>query len=167
MAVSNLKTSLVRRYQDWKGERQALDKQIDEIIRAYETLDEKRKRTERLDLLLDSVTVIMDELYPEWKPETAKPTRMKATKLPFEIGAVTRWCFDILRDSPEPLRSRTIAEKIMEMNSLDLDDTDLVERIRVAADASLRSHQKKGNVESIDSWPSRWRIVDHGDRPTT
>ncbi len=48
MAVSNLKLGLERLYADWLGEKQRLEKQIDEISAAYETLEAKRERIENV-----------------------------------------------------------------------------------------------------------------------
>ena len=158
MGISNLRLALERRYKDWLGERKLLEKQIDEITAAYETLDEKRDRAARVEQLVHSVETIMAEIAPGWDPADAKPTIKGRWKAPFEAAAVTRWTLDILREAKEPLRSRTIAEMIMTRNGLSLDDRDVLERVRQAADATLRKKLASGLVESIDSWPVRWRV---------
>jgi hypothetical protein len=158
MGISNLQLALERRYKDWLGERNLLEKQIDEIAAAYATLDEKRDRIVRVEQLVQSVETIMAEIAPEWDPAEAKPTQKGRWKAPFEAAAVTRWTLDILREAKEPLRSRTIAEMIMLKNGLSLDDREVLERVRQTADATLRTKVKSGLVESVDTWPVRWRV---------
>lgn len=160
--MSNLRIALERRYKDWRGEKELLDKQIEEIAAAYETLDEKRERVDRVEGLIASVETIMAEIAPSWDPADATPTRKGAWKSPLEAAAVTRESFEILREAKEPLRSRTIAEMILERNELDLGDRDLLERIRQAVDATLRAHKARGRVESVDTWPVRWAVAASG-----
>ncbi|MBS0477922.1 MAG: hypothetical protein JSR79_01310, partial [Proteobacteria bacterium] len=107
---------MTRKYKDWLGERQLLQKQIAQITEAYETLPEKRDRARTVDRLINSVEIIMAEVVPDWDPATETPTRKGASKLPFEAASVMRWTFDILREADQPLRSRTIAERIMVLN---------------------------------------------------
>ena len=162
MAASNLRIALQRRYKDWRGEKDLLDKQIEEIAAAYQTLDEKRERVARVEALITSVETIMAEVWPTWDPVEATPTRKGAWKNPLESAAVTRETFDILREAREPLRSRTIAEMVLERNKLDTGDRDLLERIRQAVDSTLRAHKAKGRVDSVDTWPLRWVVASGG-----
>lgn len=166
MAVSNLRIALERRYKDWRGEKDLLDKQIVEIEAAYETLGEKRDRATRVEALIASVETIMAEIAPSWNPADATPTKRGAWKSPLESAAVTRETFEILREAKEPLRSRTIAEMILERNELDLGDRDLLERIRQSVDATLRAHKARGRVTSVDAWPVRWAVAGRGDATT-
>lgn len=166
MGMSNLKDGLVRRYKDWRGEHELLDKQIREIEASYETLYEKKQRLARVAVLLDSVKTIMSEIAPTWDASGERPTTKGQWKHPFEAGAVTRWTLDILREAKEPMRSRAIAERIMELNGRTPgDEREVTDRVRVTVDATLRSKLTKGLVESVDAWPVRWFIRDFGDRP--
>lgn len=166
MGMSNLKIALERRYKDWLGEREALVKEATEIEAAYETLEEKRERIERLAQLTASVEVIMAEVAPKWDPAAATPTKKGQWKSPFKAAEITSMSFRILRQAEEPMRSRAIAEEILTQSGISLEDRDLLERVRVAVDATLRKHKERGTIESHDSWPVRWSIKDFGDRPS-
>lgn len=165
MAVANLKTALIRRYKDWRGERKLLDKQIEEITAAYETLGEKRERAHRVDRLIHSVEIIMEELDPDWDPATAKPTRKFATKVPLKDGKITVFALDLLRRASEPITSREITVTILKENDLDHEDPDLVDQVYKAVDATLRGKLKKGLVEKTGERPVYWSVKDFGDRP--
>jgi len=149
-----------------RGEHDLLDKQIREIEASYETLEDKKLRLARVADLLDSVKTIMSEIAPTWDASEERPTTKGQWKHPFKAGAVTHWTLDILREAKEPMRSRAIAERIMELNGRTHgDEREVTDRVRVTVDATLRSKLTKGLVESIDTWPVRWVIRDFGDRP--
>lgn len=139
MGISNLKIGLERYYCDWLGEKVELEKQIAEIEAAYCTLEEKRGRIEQVERLTQSAAVILSELNPKWDAAKMKPTKKWATKLPYDSGEVTRMAFDIMRREDRPMRSSEIAKQLVTEKGDDVDDHDLVTRVKAAIDSSLRS----------------------------
>lgn len=166
MAVSNLRTALIRRYRDWRGERKLIDKQIDEITAAYQTLGDKRARAHQVDRLIHSVEIIMAEIAPDWDPATATPTKKHATKIPFKDGQATALALDILRRAEAPITTREITHTMMTEHGLDLEDEDMVDLIAKAVDGTLRKKLAKGLVEKAGEWPVYWSVKDFGDRPS-
>lgn len=86
MGMTNLRIMLERKFADWLGEQQDLQKHIDEVTAAYEALGEKRDRLERVDLLLDSMKTIMSEIAPTWKRDSIRSSRKNEIKIQFEPG---------------------------------------------------------------------------------
>lgn len=165
MGLTNLKENLQRKFADWLGEQQDLEKHVAEVTAAYEALGEKRERLDAVKALLDSTKVIMKEIAPHWKPETIRPSRKNAMKLPFKPGEVTRMAFDVMREEARPMGSRTIAELVVSKKGLDPEDRMLVDQVKIAVDASLRT--KKGQFVDTqgERYSQKWFII-QGDRPT-
>lgn len=164
MGLTNLKENLQRKFADWLGEQQDLEKHVAEVTAAYEALGEKRERLEAVNALLDSTKVIMKEIAPHWRPESVRPSRKNAMKLPFKAGEVTRMAFDVMRREARPMGSRTIAELVVAEKGLDPEDRMLVDQVKIAVDASLRS--KKGQFVDTkgERYSQTWFII-QGDRP--
>lgn len=163
MGLSNLRTNLERKFSDWLGERESIEKDIQEIEAAYTTLDAKRERLESVELLLKSTKVIMTEIAPTWNPASIKPSRKNASKLPFDSGVVTRSAFDVMRQENRPMTAREIAKIVVEQKGFDAEDGDLVTRVKTAIDASLRAKDGKF-VEGSKGYGKKWTII-QGDRP--
>ncbi|MFN3473335.1 MAG: hypothetical protein ACK4ZW_04755 [Blastomonas sp.] len=165
MGYTNLKENLQRKFADWLGEHQDLEKHIAEVTAAYESLGEKRDRLETVEKLLTSTKIIMKEIAPNWKSESVRPSRRNAMKLPFNPGEVTRMAFDVMRREARPMSSRMIAALVVAEKGLDPDDRMLVDQVKIAVDASLRS--KKGQFVETDGegYGRTWFII-QGDRPT-
>lgn len=159
MGISNLAMGLVRKFGSWSGERIALESEIAKINEAYATIDEKRARVERLSILINASKEIMAELDPEWKPESVRPSPPRQQKLPYEPGLVTRWAMDIIRGTTGSFSSRELAERIVSDQHGDMDDLELINRVKEAVDASLR--KKAGvYVRYTDMRPTRWERID-------
>lgn len=165
MAASNLRVALVRKYKDWRGERRLIDKQIEDITAAYQTLGEKRERSHAVDRLIHSVETIMAEIAPDWDPATAAPTNKHATKVPFKDGTLTPIALSALRKAGQPVTTRQITETVMREHGLDLEDAGMAEQIAKAIDSTMRGKLKKDLVVKTGEWPVYWSVKDFGDRP--
>ena len=159
MGISNLKIGLARKFASWSGERLSLEREIAKIAEAYATIEGKRERVERLNTLIKCSREIMSELDPKWNHEDVRPSLPAQRKLPYDAGMVTRWAMQLIREATKPFSSRQLAEKIVEMNNDDLDDEDLVNRVREAIDNSLR--KKVGvYVRYVQTRPTLWERID-------
>lgn len=162
MGVSNLKVGLSRKYSAWAGERIKLNREIEKIHEVMAQLPEKAARVERLEELLECSKVLMSELDPNWDPETVRPSLPKGKKLPYDPGLVTRWAMDFIRGAKRPFSSAEIAKHIVETQGGDPLDYDLVDRVRGAVDASLRTKIGK-YVEYASVRPTTWRVIQNED----
>lgn len=165
MGLTNLKENLQAKFADWLGERQDLEKHIADVTAAYEALSEKHERLQAVEELLASTKVIMKEIAPQWRPESVRPSRKNAMKLPYLPGEVTRMAFDVMRREARPMGSREIAKLVVSEKGYDPEDRMLVDRVKVAVDASLRS--KKGEFVDTqgEGYSRTWFIIQTG-RPT-
>jgi hypothetical protein len=164
MALSNLAISLQRKYKAWRGEKDEIEREIAKIKAAYETLDEKRDRIDRVTVLLDSVETIMSEIMPDWDPAAQKGSRAHTYRHAFPIGEITRLTMDKLRISSHPLRIRDIVDHVVEAKALDVTDKDLMDAIYKSIDGNLRSMRKRGRIASTDDFAARWYIVGREDQ---
>lgn len=163
MGYTNLQAALLRKYRSWLSEKRVLDKQIEAIEKAKATLKEKQGRADRVQLLLDSVKIIMSEVAPSWDSDEVKPAQHHTTSLPFEPSEITRWSLEAMRESETPLRTRDVTDILVRRKGLDAEDKELIGRVRASVDGALRSMKKRNHVGITDDWPARWFIV--GDDP--
>lgn len=153
-----------RKYRTWLGEQKLLARQIQRIEEEQKTLAGKRDRASRVAELLRSVETIMNEIAPNWNAEKITPAQANEFKLPLEQGEATRLTLDIMREANGPIRLLTISKRLAERKGFDLEDRELLERIRSAISGTLRSMRKRGRVGCTDAWPAEWFIID-GSRP--
>ena len=160
MSHSNLRSSLETAYKNWLGEKLTLSDEIAKIRKALDGLAAKEKRLATVERLIVCSETILQEINPNFDASKVKPRKKNAMQLPFAVGDVTRWTFEILRQASEPIRSRAIAEQIMKRNDIPLDDKHMLKRVTASVDASLRGKVGE-HVEKLDTWPIRWRIIEH------
>lgn len=165
MGLTNLKENLQRKFADWLGEQKDLEKHIADVAAAYEALGDKRERLETVEALLASTKVIMKEIAPHWRPESVRPSRRNAMKLPFKPGEVTRMAFDVMRREARPMGSREISELVVAEKGLDPSDRMLVDQVKVAVDASLKTKKGEYVDHHGEQYSRTWFIIQDG-RPT-
>ncbi|MGB7407423.1 MAG: hypothetical protein WA908_02865 [Pontixanthobacter sp.] len=112
------------------AERVQLDKDIKQIEEAYESLDEKKRRLERVGVLTDATEILMSELDPEWDPAKIVPQKTNRQRLPWEHGATTNTAFDIIRDLTAPISTLELAKLTITRLGSDPEDPDLLDRVR-------------------------------------
>ena len=157
MAIGNYKIGLKRQYARWLGERVQLDKDIKQIEEAYESLDEKKRRLERVGVLTDATEILMSELDPEWDPAKIVPQKTNRQRLPWEHGATTNTAFDIIRDLTAPISTLELAKLTITRLGSDPEDPDLLDRVRSNLDNSLRNAH--AFIRNTGGRPSRWEII--------
>lgn len=158
MGKSNLQASLEKKYAGWSGELLAVQKQIVEIEQAHAGLTALRARATKLEQLVGNAQSIFLEVNPDWDAEAVKPVRPGAYALPFEIGTVSKDSMTILRESDEPMSSRQIARLILERQNIVDADWQLVDKVRSAVDANMRSRRDK-YVKGEGEYPIYWSIM--------
>ena len=157
MAITNLKTGLLRKYARWCGEQIQLDKDVIRIETEYQTLDDKRDRLVKLKSLQEAACVLMSELDPKWKPDDTQPMLTNKQHLPWEHGSTTRTAFAIIRDLSSPVSTLELSKLTIAKLGQDPSDADLLDRVRSNLDNSLRT--AKNFIRNTGGRPSRWEII--------
>lgn len=157
MAITNLKTGLLRKYARWCGEQIQLDKDVIRIETEYQTLDDKRDRLVKLKSLQEAACVLMSELDPKWKPDDTLPMLTNKQHLPWEHGSTTRTAFAIIRDLSSPVSTLELSKLTIAKLGQDPSDADLLDRVRSNLDNSLRN--AKDFIRNTGGRPSRWEII--------
>ena len=57
----------------------------------------------------------MRQFDPELRPEDIRPRRRRTCNASFRPGECLRLLYDVLRDAPEPVTTRDLAERIIAM----------------------------------------------------
>ncbi|APG62883.1 hypothetical protein LPB140_08875 [Sphingorhabdus lutea] len=158
MGKSNLQASLEKKYAVWSGELLEVQKSITKIEESHAELSVLRSRATRLEDLVSNAKNIFFEVNPEWDAEQIKPIRPGRYALPFEIGTVSKDCMTILRENDRPMPSREIGKMILERHNIADADWQLVDRVRGAVDACMRSRRDK-YVKGEGEYPIYWSII--------
>ncbi|WP_156851936.1 hypothetical protein [Novosphingopyxis baekryungensis] len=156
-------TALQRKYKAWLGEKEGIEKDVARIVAAYQTLDEKRARIDRVTMLLDSVETIMSEILPDWDPLKQKGVKSHTYRHAFPIGEITRLTTKMLREASEPIPIRKILDYVIELKKIDREDRDLMDATYKAIDGNLRSMRRRGHIKSTDDFVALWYISDEID----
>lgn len=158
MGKSNLQASLEKKYAAWSGELLEVHKQILKIEESHAELSQLRTRAAKLEELVGNAKSIFFEVNPEWDGDQVKPLRPGSYTLPFEIGTVSKECMTILREYDKAMTSREIAKLILERQNIIDADWQLLDRVRSAVDACMRSRRGK-YVQAAGEYPIYWSII--------
>jgi hypothetical protein len=94
---------------------------------------------------------------PDLRPEDIRPRRRRTCNAWFRPGECLRLIYDVLRDAPQSMTTREIAERIAEGKSIPLTGDRQRELIQKTVLASL--NRAKGTVERTEvAGVVRWRV---------
>jgi hypothetical protein len=158
MGKSNLQASLEKKFAAWSGELLDVQKQIQKILESHVELQALQARAAKLEALVGNAKSIFEEVNPDWDADQVKPVRPGTYTLPFEIGTVSKECMTILREQDKPMTSREIAKMILERQNIEADDWQLMDKVRSAVDACMRSRRDK-YVKGEGEYPIYWSII--------
>jgi len=95
---------------------------------------------------------------PELRPEEIRPRRRRTCNVWFRPGECLRLIYEVLRDAPESVTTRDLAERIVEVKSISVTDDRQRALIQKTILASL--HRAKATIERIDTaGVARWRVL--------
>jgi hypothetical protein len=103
---------------------------------------------------LDATMRLFD---PELRPEEIRPRKQRSCNAWFRPGECLRLIYDVLRDAPEPVTTRDLANRIVEVKSIAITDDRQRALIQKTILASLS--RAKATIERIEtSGVVRWRV---------
>lgn len=159
MGRSNIIYNMERDLAYCLGEREEKLERIDRIEKLAETLPVLRDRLAKLELLIGSAEMLLQERIPGWTRERVRPTRRWQHQSPIEFGTCVRKSLEILRAATRPLTTRELADEVLAQEAiLDLDKLTW-ERVRTNIDAGLRKQKEAGLIASAGHKPSYWWVV--------
>jgi hypothetical protein len=103
---------------------------------------------------LDATMRLFD---PELRPEEIRPRRRRTCNAWFRPGECLRLIYAVLRDAPEPVTTRDVAERIMAMKGLAASDARQHALIQKTVLASLS--RAKATIERVETaGVVSWRV---------
>ena len=104
---------------------------------------------------LDATMLLFD---PDVRPEEIRPRQQRSRSSWFRPGECLRLIYDVLRDTPQPVTTRELAERIMRVKAIPGDDDRRRELIQKTICGSLA--RAKGTIERIETaGVVKWRLV--------
>ena len=93
---------------------------------------------------------------PKLRPETIRPRQQRVHNVWFRQGECLRLIYDVLRDAPEPVTTRALAERLIAMKDIPTDDRD---RALVQKTILGSLNREKATIERIEvSGAVSWRV---------
>ncbi len=104
---------------------------------------------------LDATMLLFD---PDVRPEEIRPRQQRSRSSWFRPGECLRLIYDVLRDTPQPVTTRELAERIMRVKAIPGADDRRRELIQKTICGSLA--RAKGTIERIETaGVVKWRLV--------
>jgi hypothetical protein len=119
MGQTNLKLALERKFSLLAGELESKQREVVEIESLFSKLPVLNERNARIEHLLNCAADLLVEIDPAWTRSKAKAVRPNVKKAPVEIGRITKFTLDVLRDAEAPMTAREVAVKVMEMSNIE------------------------------------------------
>ena len=162
MAYSNLRHSLEKRYSALTGQLREAHDNIARIKREVEKLPELEASIEKLETLIASAAMLLEDADPDWRREQTPAIKPWTHMLSVPFGSCGRRGMEVLRNADKPMTSRQIALEVLRQSGTEDADSKLVQRTLNAIEASLRKHRGR-TVESSVKYPAQWRTVNNQD----
>jgi len=160
MGITNTRLNLENSVARFKGEREAKLAEIARIEAGVESLPELRDRIARLDVLIASAEVIVQENNPDWSSEQVKPRRVTDHNSTIPFGLLGRTALEVLRDAPpEGWPARQVATEVLRKLGHDADDRAVLDKRTNSISAYLKAND--GDLVESDGaqYYKRWRLI--------
>lgn len=158
MGMTNLRHSLEKRYSALTGQLREAHENIARIKREAEKLPEIEASIPRLEALIASAAMLLEDADPSWQREQTPAIKPWTHSLPVPFGSCGRRGMEVLRQADRPMTARQIALEVLRQAGNESADTKLVQRTLNAIEASMRKHRGR-TVESSGKYPAQWRSI--------
>ena len=117
---------------------------------------EQQLLTHRASLThVDATRLLFD---PDSRPQEIRPRRQRARNSWFRPGECLRLIYDVLRDAPQPVATRELTERIMQVKAIPATDDRRRELIQKTICGSLA--RTKETIERVEtSGVVQWRLI--------
>jgi hypothetical protein len=117
---------------------------------------EQQLLTHRASLTHVDATMLLFD--PNSRPQEIRPRQQRARNSWFRPGECLRLIYDVLRDTPEPVTTREVAERIMHLKAIPATDDRRRELIRKTICGSLARTKK--TIERVETPGAvKWRLI--------
>jgi hypothetical protein len=104
---------------------------------------------------VDATMLLFD---PDSRPQEIRPRRQRARNSWFRPGECLRLIYDVLRDAPQPVATRELTERIMQVKAIPATDDRRRELIQKTICGSLA--RAKDTIERTDTAGIvKWRLI--------
>ena len=162
MGITNLRSSLEKKYATLTGELAATNEIIGRIQREMQKLPELQAKIPELEELVQSTGTLLKSIIPDWSPDHIPPVKPWSHTLPVPFGQCGRRGLNVVRQSKVPLTTRQICFEVLRGIGIEDPDQITIRKTTVALEASLRHHRGK-TVESSGKYPMQWRSIINPD----
>lgn len=158
MGQTNLRASLEKRYSALTGQLREAHENIARIKRETERLPEIEASIPKLEALIESAAMLLEDADPTWQREQTPAVKPWTHMLPVPFGSCGRRGMEVLRLADRPMTAREIAKEVLRQAGQDDADTKTIQRTLNAIESSMRKFRGR-TVESSGKYPAQWRSI--------
>lgn len=158
MGHSNLRASLEKRYSALTGQLREAHENIARIQREIERLPEIEASIPKLEALIASAAMLLEDADPSWRREQTPAIKPWTHGIPVPFGSCGRRGMEVLRQADKPMTARQIAFEVLRQSGVDEPDKPTIQRTLNAIEASMRKFRGR-TVESSGKYPAQWRSI--------
>ena len=158
MGYSNLRHSLEKRYSALTGQLREVHENIARIKRETEKLPELEARIPKLESLIASAAMLLEDADPTWRRDETPAIKPWTHQLPVPFGSCGRRGMEVLRQANRAMTAREIALEVLRQSGNEIANRQTVQRTLNAIEASLRKHRGR-SVEASGKYPMQWRSI--------
>lgn len=158
MGQSNLRHALGKRYSALTGRLREAHENIARIKREAEKLPELEARLPKLETLIESAAMLLEDADPTWRREQTPPIKPFTHLLPVPFGSCGRRGLEVLRIADKPMSAREIALEVLRQSGNENADPKVIQRTVTNIDACLRKFENR-TVQSSGKYPKQWRTI--------
>ncbi|MGE4430596.1 MAG: hypothetical protein AB7E05_07625 [Sphingobium sp.] len=162
MGVTNFRHSLEKRYSALTGQLCEVHANIARIKREVETLAELEAKIPKLEALIESAAMLLEDADPTWRRDHTPAIKPFTHYLPVPFGSCGRRGMEVLRQANAPMTTRQIALEVLRQCGGEDSDPKIIQRTVNAIEASLRKHRGR-TVESSGKYPAQWKSIIKAD----
>ena len=158
MGMTNLRASLEKRYSALTGQLREAHENIARIQREVEKLPEIEASIPKLEALIASAAMLLEDADPTWEREQTPAIAPWTHNIPVPFGSCGRRGMEVLRQANKPMTAREIALEVLRQSGTESPDKPTIQRTLNAIEASMRKFRGR-TVESSGKYPAQWRSI--------
>lgn len=162
MGTTNLRFALEKRYSRLTGQLEEVQASIGRINREVAKLPELDASILKLEQLIESARVLLEDVDPSWTPQETPALKPWTHHIPVPFGSCGRRGMAVLRNSDRPMKARDVALEVLREVGCEQPDREVLRRTQTAIEASFRKFRGR-TVEASGKYPMQWRTIMQAD----
>lgn len=158
MGITNLKHGLTDKLSRYLGELQAQQENLGRLRQAVDLIGPVSDRIAQLEKLIAGVEFFLESEVPDWERTAVTPVRPRKHRGILPFGTLGPSALAVLRDHPEGLKTRALAEEVLRTKGIE-NDRSALDKVADSLDRYLQKHRHELVESDGARWGQTWRVI--------